>query len=135
MEAGEPLAGWGVRAVGAVADAVLIGVATYLLHLPLAVRTRTGYLYLDLGVSFVYSFALVGFWGRTLGMAWMRLDAVDAVQGRTPIGASRAAIRSLTAGLFTVIPIAAFLDLLWPLWDRRNQTLHDKAAGTVVLRH
>ena len=26
------------------------------------------------------------------------------------------------------------LDALWPLWDRQNQTLHDKAAGTVVLR-
>jgi uncharacterized RDD family membrane protein YckC len=24
--------------------------------------------------------------------------------------------------------------VLWPLWDPRNQTIHDKAAGTVVLR-
>ncbi|MGD0982221.1 MAG: RDD family protein [Acidimicrobiales bacterium] len=132
---GFPLAGWGVRAVGAVADAVFIGVATYLLHLGAHVRTRTGYLYLDLAVSFAYSFALVGFWGRTLGMAFMRLDAVDAVEGRTPVGPARAAVRSVTAGALTVIPFAAFLDLLWPLWDERNQTLHDKAAGTVVLRH
>ena len=33
---------------------------------------------------------------------------------------------------FTII--GGFLDVLWPLWDRQNQTLHDKAAGTVVLR-
>jgi uncharacterized RDD family membrane protein YckC len=26
------------------------------------------------------------------------------------------------------------LDVLWPLWDAKNQTLHDKAVGTVVLR-
>jgi len=130
-----PLANWGVRAVGAVADAVVIGVATYVIDLAAGIRARTGYLYLDLGVSFVYSFVLVGFWGHTLGMAWMRLDAVEAVEGRTPIGPARAAIRSLAAGLLTIVPVAAFLDLLWPLWDRRNQTLHDKAAGTVVLRH
>jgi uncharacterized RDD family membrane protein YckC len=133
-DVGFPLASWGVRAVGAVADAVFIGIATYLLHLGANVRTRTGYLYLDLAVSFAYSFALVGFFGHTLGMAWMRLYAVDAVGGRTPIGPSRAAVRSLTAGALTVIPFAALLDLLWPLWDNRNQTLHDKAAGTVVLR-
>jgi uncharacterized RDD family membrane protein YckC len=132
---GIPLASWGVRAVGAVADAVFIGVATYLLHLAAHVRTRTGYLYLDLAVSFAYSFALVGFFGHTLGMALLRLDAVDAIEGRTPIGPARAAVRSLAAGVLTVIPFAAFLDLLWPLWDNRNQTLHDKAAGTVVLRH
>jgi len=26
------------------------------------------------------------------------------------------------------------LDVLWPLWDRRNQTLHDKIVGTLILR-
>jgi uncharacterized RDD family membrane protein YckC len=130
-----PLASWGVRAVGAIVDAVVVGVATYLIDLAAGIRARTGYLYLDLAVSFVYSFALVGFWGHTLGMAWMKLDAVEAVEGRTPIGPARAAIRSLAAGLLTIVPVAAFLDVLWPLWDRRNQTLHDKAAGTVVLRH
>ena len=130
-----PLASWGYRAIGAIADAVIVGIATYLIDLAAGVRTHTGYVYLDLAVSFVYSFALIGFWGRTLGMAWMRLEAVDAVEGRTPIGPLKAAIRSLAAGVLTIIPIAPFLDLLWPLWDLRNQTLHDKAAGTLVLRH
>jgi uncharacterized RDD family membrane protein YckC len=35
---------------------------------------------------------------------------------------------SMLAGLFFL------LDVLWPLWDRRNQALHDKAAGTYVVR-
>ncbi len=130
-----PLANWGVRAVGAIADSVVVGLATYGIDLVAGIRGHTSYLYLDLAVAFAYSFVLVGFWGHTLGMAWMRLDAVDAVEGRTPIGPARAAIRSLSAGLLTIIPVTAFLDLLWPLWDNRNQTLHDKAAGTVVLRH
>jgi uncharacterized RDD family membrane protein YckC len=33
-----------------------------------------------------------------------------------------------------LIPIGIFMviDYLWPLWDRRNRTLHDIVAGTVV---
>ena len=30
--------------------------------------------------------------------------------------------------------IGGILDALWPVWDAQNQTLHDKAAGTVLLR-
>jgi uncharacterized RDD family membrane protein YckC len=29
--------------------------------------------------------------------------------------------------------IALFLNILWPLWDPQKQTLHDKAAGTIVV--
>ncbi|MGO8722148.1 MAG: RDD family protein [Acidimicrobiales bacterium] len=129
-----PLAGWGIRALGAIGDAVVVGLGTYGFDLIAGVHSRTGYAYLDLVVSFVYSFALVGFFGHTLGMAVLRLYAVDIVEGRTPVGPLRAAIRSFVAGVLTVIPLAALVDLLWPLWDARNQTIHDKAAGTLVLR-
>jgi len=135
-----PLAGWATRAIGAVADGVVIGLVTYVighaagLQPPAGVRHLNTYFVVDLGVSFVYSFALIALRGRTLGMMMMRIYAVDAVEGRTPIDPARAAIRSLVAGALTVIPLAAIVDLLWPLWDPRNQTIHDKAAGTVVLR-
>ncbi len=129
-----PLAGWGIRAIGAVMDAVIIGLVTFLIAEAAGVHGHTRYLYLDLAVSFAYSFALIGFWSHTLGMACLRLDAVNAIDGRLPIGPGRAAVRSLAAGLLTIFPIAAVVDLLWPIWDPRNQTLHDKAAGTVVLR-
>ena len=44
-------------------------------------------------------------------------------------------MRSFAAAVLTLVPfVGSLLDLLWPLWDPRNQTLHDKAAGTVVLR-
>lgn len=43
--------------------------------------------------------------------------------------------------LLGLIPIVGFLgvvwpfaDLLWPLWDKRRQALHDKIATTVVVR-
>jgi uncharacterized RDD family membrane protein YckC len=40
-------------------------------------------------------------------------------------------------GLGALTPLAALfllLDALWPLWSRRQQALHDKIAGTVVIR-
>lgn len=30
--------------------------------------------------------------------------------------------------------VAGLLDVLWPLWDHKHQALHDKVAGTVVVR-
>ena len=40
------------------------------------------------------------------------------------------------ATLRSVILVGAsgfFIDLLWPLWDKKRQALHDKAARTVVV--
>ncbi len=135
-----PLADWPARAIGAIADGVVVGIVTYAIataagiRLPTAAHRLNGFVYVDLAVSFVYSFTMIALWGRTLGMAMMRLYAVDAVEGRTPIAWGRAAIRSFMAGVFYVVAPVAVLDVLWPLWDPRNQTIHDKAAGTVVLR-
>jgi uncharacterized RDD family membrane protein YckC len=28
----------------------------------------------------------------------------------------------------------ASLDVLWPMWDRKKQTIHDKLVGSVVVR-
>lgn len=43
--------------------------------------------------------------------------------------------------IISVIPLIGFIggfwpiiDLLWPLWDQRRQALHDKIAGSVVIR-
>jgi len=38
---------------------------------------------------------------------------------------------SVGLGLYVVL---ALVDNLWPLFDKRNQTLHDKIAGTLVIR-
>jgi uncharacterized RDD family membrane protein YckC len=36
--------------------------------------------------------------------------------------------------IFLLLQVPHYFELLWAAWDRRHQTLHDKAAGTVVLR-
>ncbi len=43
-------------------------------------------------------------------------------------------LRSLVQLVMAYTLIVGVLDVLWPLWDQKNQTLHDKAVGTVVLR-
>jgi uncharacterized RDD family membrane protein YckC len=37
--------------------------------------------------------------------------------------------------LGSVASLYPLIDDLWPLWDDKNQALHDKAAGTNVVRH
>ncbi len=32
------------------------------------------------------------------------------------------------------ISLASLLDDLWMLWDKQKQTLHDKIAGTIVVK-
>jgi uncharacterized RDD family membrane protein YckC len=36
--------------------------------------------------------------------------------------------------LLSIVTIPILLSYLWPLWDTRNQTLHDKMANTIVVR-
>ena len=57
------------------------------------------------------------------------------------IGYGRAFLRCLMEQIFRLLPattlflgIVWLLDMLFPLWDRKRQTLHDKIAQTVVLR-
>lgn len=40
----------------------------------------------------------------------------------------------MIAAMSTLAALFFALDSLWPLWDPRNQALHDKAAGTYVVR-
>jgi uncharacterized RDD family membrane protein YckC len=52
-----------------------------------------------------------------------------------PIGYARAFLRWLvSAALWWVLYVGGLVDVLWPLWDDRNQSLHDKAANSVVVR-
>ena len=78
----------------------------------------------------------VGYWvilhahGRqTLGKRVIGAVVTD-MQLRT-IGHGRALAR-LIAEIASVLPL--YLGYLWPLWDPQRQALHDKLAGTLVIR-
>ena len=78
--------------------------------------------------------ALIGSRSQTFGKMALGIKVVDA-DSRAPIGYVRAFRRWLsTATLRALFTIPTIVDHLWPLRDRKNQTLHDKFARSVVVR-
>ena len=74
--------------------------------------------------------------GQTVGKTALGIRVRDAVSDQ-PIGLQRAAVRYLVDGLTGLVPVLALfalVDGLWPLWDPQRQALHDKLAGSVVLK-
>src|SRR3989442_4170096 len=49
------------------------------------------------------------------------------------VGYFRAFLRALIPPFLWLLLVPGLLDVLWPLWDGKRQTLHDKIAGTVVV--
>jgi len=85
-------------------------------------------------IVLIYGTALVGSArGQTIGMMAVRAKAVDASNGQ-PIGHARALGRAVFEYvLIWVLFVPWVVDMLFPLWDRRRQTLHDKVTNTVVV--
>jgi uncharacterized RDD family membrane protein YckC len=99
------------------------------------VSVTTQGLFLFILIVIIYTTALTGApRGQTIGMMAVRARAVDAVSG-APIGYARALGRVLVEYLLLFVLVAPWvLDMLFPLWDSRRQTLHDKATNTVVIK-
>jgi uncharacterized RDD family membrane protein YckC len=150
---GAPYASWGLRVGGYLIDGVILFVVNLILQalfrrsnvLVLHNTMTTGgvvhhqrYDFLVYGLSailfLIYCTVLVGGpRGQTVGMMAVGARAVRNGSGAV-VGYGKAFLRSLVALLLGYTVIVGILDLLWPLWDKKNQTLHDKAVGTVVLR-
>jgi uncharacterized RDD family membrane protein YckC len=71
--------------------------------------------------------------GQTLGKRWLGIRVVDEDSGRS-IGYARGFGRYAITFLFGLFIIPVLLDYLWPLWDKKNQSLHDKVVSSVVVR-
>ncbi len=98
--------------------------------------TDPGMIHMDvaMGLSAVlfilYFTLLTGEGGQTLGKMLMGIR-VQGIDGSN-VGFSRALLRTL--GYIVSIFFGSFLGFFWALWDRNNQTWHDKIAGTLVIR-
>jgi uncharacterized RDD family membrane protein YckC len=76
--------------------------------------------------------------GQTWGKQWLGITVVR--EDGHPVTAGTAYIRDVImqdlvfgfVGSF-VFNVPTLLDGLWPLWDDRNQALHDKVANTFVI--
>lgn len=92
-----------------------------------------GYL-LALAVNLAYQVLMLSGGGQTVGNKAVHTKVVDATTGALP-GTGQVVIRWVVMfALGLLLGVGTLLDYLWPLWDSRNQTIHDKAAQTIVIR-
>lgn len=150
----EVYAGYLPRVGGWLIDAVIVWVVSYIVSIPLrsshvaelTIRTQTrsvtrvGHFSLleavaEIVIVLVYGAVFCGSArGQTPGMMAVGVRAVDRDTGGK-IGFVRALWRgAFEYVLFIVLLVPWILDMLFPLWDGRHQTLHDKVSRTVVVR-
>ena len=88
--------------------------------------------YLSVPTYFVLCYT-VG--GQTLGKKALGMRVVRIADNHPPrLGWS--ILRYFVFGLemFLAIFLVGLIGLLWPFWDDQKQALHDKVAGTIVVR-
>lgn len=138
---GVPLAEWWQRVVAAVIDAVIVAIPSYILGGLILFRTSSlgfgsvfGPFLLILAAGVAYRVVLEGGpKGQTVGKMVMKIRVVDAAGGGS-IGYGRAFARWIVASLlWALFYIPGIIDALFPLWDPKRQSIHDKAANSLVV--
>ena len=128
------LAGWGRRAAALVLDwllliAVIVAVGAW----TFSVVQAAAFLFTIFVLPSVYQWLMIGRSGQTLGKMALGVRVVRGEDaGR--VGYARAAGRAASAWVLGFLVLPLWLAYLWPLWDRRNQTLYDKLVNTIVVR-
>ncbi len=143
---------WGTRAIGYLIDAVLIGAAMAVIYLiagtvltsasRLAGESAAAGMCCMVILLFPLASLVVGIYNRvylvsrrgySIGQGVVKVKVVDA-NGQL-LSQGTALIRLLVHVAMGFVPFLPFLDLLWPLWDERRQTLHDKAVSCYVINN
>lgn len=142
---GRRLASWGRRAGGYFLDVLLLIASlvptfiwVYSTEDPVTGEPADGPLLLFGFQLFIapslYQWLMLGARGATLGKLAVGIAVVRGEDaGR--LGFARAAGRVASIFLLGILCyVPGILSYLWPLWDRRNQTLHDKMVNSIVVR-
>ncbi len=143
---------WGTRAIGYLIDGVLVGGVMLVLWFiaggiltgiaRLGGENAAGGMCCMVLLLFPIATLLVGLYNRvyliaqrgaSIGQGIMKIKTVDA-NGQL-LTQGTAALRLLVQIGLGLVPFLPALDLLWPLWDERRQTLHDKAVGSYVINN
>jgi uncharacterized RDD family membrane protein YckC len=82
---------------------------------------------------FIYFTYLHGKTGQTLGKRWLGIRVEHADRGG-PIGYGAAFGRYGMVFVFSIFTFPLVLDYLFPLWDSKKQSLHDKVVSSIVVR-
>jgi uncharacterized RDD family membrane protein YckC len=139
------LAGWGRRLAAYLLDVAIIVVPLLVVIIVALIAVSPdendgawaviGFAYL---AALVLPFLYFSFFhgdprGQTPGKRVLGIRVVSEETGRS-IGYGRAFGRYAITFVFSVFFLPLILDYLWPLWDTKNQALHDKVVGSVVVR-
>ena len=116
---------------------VLVGLAwldeVALLREPTRREVGIAYL-LTLVLPFLYYTVMHGrASGQTLGKKWLGIAVQEDSAGGS-IGYGRAFGRYAIIFVMALFVLPIALDYLWPLWDKKNQALHDKVVGSIVVK-
>ena len=143
---------WGDRALGYIIDMLLIGVGAAILYailggalaglVSIGLHGVGGAFCCVLLLTFPLAMLLVGLYnsvylislrGYSIGQGVVHVKVVDANGNLLTQGT--ALVRLLVRVLMAFIFVLHVVDMLWPLWDDRRQTLHDKAVNCYVIRN
>jgi uncharacterized RDD family membrane protein YckC len=134
---GQNYAGFGWRLLAVIIDSLIVGIPFSIIAAILRQGTNG-----QVGLGGIEAIAFIAYLaymyssrGQTFGMIPFNLKVVDADTGG-PITMPKAIIRAvvLYAEFLFCVCIVGLVAGLWMLWDPRKQAIHDKAAGTVVLK-
>ena len=159
---GAPLASWGKRVGAALIDGLVVGIPAVIIMLALGVgafasadfecTTVNGVTNCTGGdTSFFVAFALTqgvpylvfaiygtlmngSERGQTVGKMVLKIQVRDEATGG-PIGYGKAFLRWLVGAGLSLLTcgIGGLVDALFPLWDNKRQTIHDKAVSSLVV--
>lgn len=126
-------AGWWRRVGGATIDSMILGVTT---NIAVAVIGGTGSVLVAIVAGLVITAGYLGYFvllnangqqtigRRVLGTRVTRESGEDLSYGLAALRLLASVLSWFTFGL----------GVLWPLWDDKNQTFHDKVAMTIVIK-
>lgn len=149
-------ASWGSRVGAALLDGLItfaIGLVPLIIGIVIAFKDATyneftdeysnvdplGIVIVLLSIAIYFGFDLwnrgirVGTKGRSLGKQVVGITIVRADTGAL-LGGGGGFLRWLITNVFNAISCVGLVDVLWPLWDDRKQTLHDKVVTSIALR-
>jgi uncharacterized RDD family membrane protein YckC len=152
IDAAFSYASWGRRLVAVAIDVVLLSIAPFVVLVAIYIleveNEENLYAMLDwlvFGLMLAVALAVVsaalyftlcvGRNGQTVGKRMVGVAVRDAQDPGRRIGYWRALTRCFVmAILWAFWAVPAIIDSLWPLFDKRRQTWHDKVARSVVVR-
>ncbi len=137
-------ASWWARAGALVLDWIIVGAVWFCFFLLAGVLETTAptlrTISLIAGVVVIialpiYNYCFLQSWnGATVGKRLLGIAVVRERSNHTLPASSLFGRWAMTNCLGILCNIGALLDHLWPLWDDKNQTIHDKVVSSIVVR-